>query len=105
MIGYQCILSSKQVYDCYIYNNNQECSTCKYGFIPFSNQCLLPDEIQAIQTGVKNMTAILLEKKNKYDSKYGAQIVNNNSTQNISQQLKIDHCKVIDQANKICALC
>jgi hypothetical protein len=40
----------------------------------------LPDEIQAIQTGVKNMTVILLEKKKKYDSKYGPQVVNSNST-------------------------
>ena len=70
MVGYQCIASSKKAYDCYIYNSNMTCVNCKYGFIPFENQCLLPDDIQAIQTGEKKMADILLEKKQKYDVAY-----------------------------------
>lgn len=51
MIGYRCIFSAKRVYDCYIYNDNSECETCKYGFIPFQKQCLVPSEIQSVQGG------------------------------------------------------
>lgn len=50
-----------------------ECLNCKYGFIIYENQCLLPDDIQALQTGTKQMSDILLQKKQKYDLKYGTQ--------------------------------
>jgi len=50
-----------------------ECLNCKYGFIIYEKQCLLPDDIQALQTGTKQMSDILLQKKQKYDLKYATQ--------------------------------
>jgi hypothetical protein len=59
MVGYQCLEPSKKVYDCYVYDNKMSCANCKYGFIPYEGQCLLPDDIQAIQTGIKQMKDII----------------------------------------------
>lgn len=107
MVGYQCIESSQKVYDCYIYNSNMSCTNCKYGFIPYENQCLLPDDIQALQTGAKKMSDILLEKKSKYDAAYPK-----NSSSGpilvlppVEKPFSINNCKVPDSVNKICALC
>lgn len=112
MVGYQCIESSQKVYDCYIYNRNLTCSNCKYGFIPYEGQCLLPDDIQALQTGAKKMPDILMDKKAKYDAAY-AQNSSPQSTPQSTQTIlppqpapfSINNCRVPDPVNKICALC
>jgi hypothetical protein len=114
MVGYQCIESSRKAYDCYIYNKNMSCINCKYGFIPYESQCLLPDEIQALQTGAKKMSDILMEKKDKYEAAYPQDTFAQTTPQStqtflqppaVEKPFSINNCRVADPINKICALC